>query len=59
MDNYEDPKPGKTYISPRLNSFRDPERKVRIATKLIEQPETYAFALVKRTLKRRMQDLGH
>jgi hypothetical protein len=47
MDNYEDPKPGKTYISPRLNSFRDPERKVRIATKLIEQPETYAFALIK------------
>lgn len=46
MDNYQDPKPGKTYISPKLNSFGDPKRKVRIATKLIEQPETYAFALV-------------
>jgi hypothetical protein len=47
MDNYQDPKPGKTYISPRLDSFSDPERKVRIATKLIEQPSTYAFAKIK------------
>ncbi|PKN13343.1 MAG: DUF4263 domain-containing protein [Deltaproteobacteria bacterium HGW-Deltaproteobacteria-4] len=47
MDNYQDPKPGKTYISPRLDSFGDPERKVRIATKLIEQPSTYAFAKIK------------
>jgi hypothetical protein len=46
-DNYQDPKPGKTYISPRLGSFADPERKVRIATKLIEQPSTYAFAKIK------------
>ena len=47
MDTYQDPKPGKTYISPKLDSFGDPQRKVRIATKLIEQPETYAFAQVK------------
>jgi hypothetical protein len=47
MDSYQDPKPGKTYISPRLDSFSDPKRKVRIATKLIEQPETYAFAQIK------------
>lgn len=47
MDTYQDPEPGKTYISPRLNSFGNPQRKVRIATKLIEQPETYAFAQVK------------
>jgi hypothetical protein len=47
MDNYQDPKPGKTYISPRLDSFGDPQRKVRIATKLIEQPVTYAFAQIK------------
>lgn len=47
MDNYQDPKSGKTYISPRLNAFGDSERKVRIATKLIEQPSTYAFATVK------------
>lgn len=47
MDSYQDPKSGKTYISPRLDSFGDPQRKVRIATKLIEQPETFAFAQVK------------
>ncbi|PQV52182.1 Shedu immune nuclease family protein [Paraburkholderia sp. BL21I4N1] len=46
-DSYQDPDPGKTYISPRLDSFSDPARKVRIATKLIEQPTTYAFAQVK------------
>jgi hypothetical protein len=47
MDNYQNPKPGKTYISPRLNAFDNPERKVRIATKIIEQPSTYAFATLK------------
>lgn len=47
MDSYEDPEPGKTYISPALQSFTDPARKVRIATKLIEHPDTYAFAEVK------------
>lgn len=44
MDDYENPLPGKTYISPALKSFTDPTRKVRIATKLIEQPSTYAYA---------------
>ena len=44
MDSYEDPLPGKTYISPSLKSFSDPDRRVRIATKLIEQPITYAYA---------------
>lgn len=47
MDNYQDPMPGKTYISPRLDAFGNSERKVRIATKLIEHPSTYAFATVK------------
>ena len=47
MDNHQDPKSGTTYISPRLEAFGNPERKVRIATKLIEQPSTYAFATVK------------
>ena len=47
MDTYENPKPRKTYISPRLDSFADPARKVRIATKLIDQPATYAFAQIK------------
>ncbi|MBK5119199.1 DUF4263 domain-containing protein [Burkholderia sp. R-69980] len=46
-DSYQDPEPGKTYVSPRLDSFSDPARKVRIATKLIAQPATYAFAQVK------------
>src|SRR5688572_8547297 len=44
MDSYDDPLPGKTYISPSLKSFDDPNRRVRIATKLIEQPVTYAYA---------------
>jgi len=44
MDDYENPLPGKTYVSPSLKSFTDPARKVRIATKLIEQPSTYAYA---------------
>lgn len=56
MDTYQDPEPGKTYISPRLNSFGNPQRKVRIATKLIEQPETYAFAQVKDEVVLRHKD---
>lgn len=50
MDSYQDPDPGKTYVSPRLAAFGNSERKVRIATKLIEQPSTYAFATVKEEL---------
>jgi len=56
MDNYQDPKPGKTYISPRLDAFGNPERKVRIATKLIDQPSTYAFATIKDELVLRHKD---
>lgn len=56
MDNYQDPNPGKTYISPRLDAFGNPERKVRIATKLIEQPSTYAFATIKEELVLRHKD---
>lgn len=47
MDNYENPKPGKTYISPSLNAFGQLERKVRIASKVIESPDAYAFAEIK------------
>ncbi|ACF42682.1 conserved hypothetical protein [Pelodictyon phaeoclathratiforme BU-1] len=47
MDSYQDPQHGKTYISPSLDSFGEPKRKVRIATKLIEHPESYAFAQIK------------
>jgi hypothetical protein len=47
MDNYQDPKPGKTYISPSLASFGQKDRKVRIASKVIESPDVYAFATIK------------
>lgn len=56
MDNYQDPIPGRTYISPRLAAFGNSERKVRIATKLIEHPSTYAFATVKDELVLRHKD---
>ncbi len=47
MDSYDNPKPGKTYISPRLSDFRNSDKKVRIASKLIESPDSYAFAKIK------------
>lgn len=47
MDSYESPAPGRTYISPSLDSFSDPNRKIRIATKVIEHPDVYAFAQLK------------
>lgn len=56
MDSYENPLPGKTYISPSLKSFSDPERRVRIATKLIEQPQTYAYAHEKGEMVLRLKD---
>lgn len=47
MDNYENPIAGKTYISPRLKAFGDSDEKVRIASKVIESEDTYAFAKIK------------
>lgn len=47
MDDYQNPKAGKTYISPRLKAFGDSDRKVRIASKVIESPDSYAFAKIK------------
>lgn len=47
MDNYENPKPGKTYISPSLPSFGGGDRRVRIASKVIESIDSYAFAKVR------------
>jgi len=47
MDDYENPIPGKTYISPSLQAFRQKDRRVRIASKVIESPDSYAFAKVK------------
>lgn len=47
MDDYKNPRAGKTYISPRLDAFLDSTKKVRIASKLIESPDDYTFAKVK------------
>lgn len=47
MDDYKNPKEGKTYISPRLKGFGESKSKVRIASKVIESPDSYAFAKVK------------
>lgn len=47
LDNYENPKEGKTYISPSLDSFAKPEIKIRIASKVINSPESFAFAMIK------------
>ena len=56
MDDYENPLPGNTYVSPALPSFSDPTRKVRIATKLLEQPNSYAYAQEKGELVLRHKD---
>ena len=47
MDEYKNPQAGKTYISPKLDAFRDSTKKVRIASKLIESPDAYTFMKVK------------
>lgn len=47
MDDYQNPKEGKTYISPRLKAFGDDDRSVRIASKVIESPDSYAFGKIK------------
>jgi hypothetical protein len=55
-DSYENPKPGKTYISPSLSAFGHQDRRVRIASKLIESPTTYAFGTVKDEVVLRHKD---
>lgn len=47
MDDYKNPKEGKTYISPSLTSFGDKNKKVRIASKVINSAESFAFAKVR------------
>ncbi len=47
MDNYQNPKSGKTYISPALPAFGQQDRKVRITSKVIESPTSYAFGTIK------------
>ena len=44
MDNYQNPKPGKTYISPALPSFGDKSRYVRIASKVLPSKDGYEYA---------------
>jgi len=47
MDDFKNPIEGKTYISPSLKSFGTLDTKVRIASKVINSPESYAFAKIK------------
>jgi hypothetical protein len=47
MDDYKNPKEGKTYISPSLKAFGDLNRRIRIASKVIESPDTYAFGKIR------------
>ena len=44
MDDYKNPKEGKTYISPSLSSFGNSDKKIRIASKVINSLDCYAFA---------------
>lgn len=44
MDDYQHPKPGKTYISPALPAFWDKERIVRIASNAILSTGGYEYA---------------
>ena len=43
MDDYQNPKPGNTYISPALPSFGNKELMVRIATKVLPTSGGYEF----------------
>jgi len=43
MDNYKNPKPGKTYISPSLPAFGNKERRVRIASKVLPSADGYEY----------------
>jgi len=44
MDDYQNPKPGKTYISPSLQSFGDKEKRMRIASKVLPSEDGYEYA---------------
>jgi hypothetical protein len=47
MDDYKNPVEGKTYLSPSLKAFGEATRKVRIISKVINSPDSYAFAKVR------------
>ncbi|MDO8262685.1 MAG: DUF4263 domain-containing protein [Gallionella sp.] len=42
-DDYLNPLPGKTYISPSLQAFGDKDRRVRIASKVLPSEEGYEY----------------
>ncbi|SEQ25591.1 protein of unknown function [Amphritea atlantica] len=42
-DDYQNPLPGKTYISPSLQAFGDKERRVRIASKILPSEDGYEY----------------
>ncbi|MAA87583.1 MAG: hypothetical protein CME39_07995 [Haliea sp.] len=43
-DDYQNPLPGKTYISPSLQDFGDKDRRVRIASKILPSEDGYEYA---------------
>ncbi|MEJ1408908.1 MAG: DUF4263 domain-containing protein, partial [Candidatus Sedimenticola sp. (ex Thyasira tokunagai)] len=43
-DDYQNPLPGKTYVSPSLEAFGDKERRVRIASKILPSENGYEYA---------------
>ena len=43
-DDYQNPLPGKTYISPSLQSFGDKDRRIRIASKILPSEDGYEYA---------------
>jgi len=43
-DDYQNPLPGKTYISPSLPAFGDKDRRVRIASKILSSEDGYEYA---------------
>lgn len=43
-DDYQNPLPGKTYISPSLQAFGNKERRVRIASKILPSEDGYEYA---------------
>lgn len=56
MDDYKNPKAGKTYISPRLNDFHSSNRNVRIASKVIDSPDSYAFTKIEEEVQLRHKE---
>lgn len=47
-DSYLSPKEGKIYISPPFKNSYDPDRKIRLVSKVINSPDSYAFGTVKK-----------